>query len=92
MEEIMSAEQMLEFAKQQGRDKALQESVKYSIKGLKSNIENNREPYSVVRSNYKNGITEEETLQELIKLGYRKYTEPVYSGGVRQTCLYFTFK
>lgn len=70
--------------------KALQESVDYTIKDIKKCIELGRD-YSSISTCFfkdKNGndrmVSRYQVLDELKELGYREYRKPVYIGGVPQ--------
>lgn len=92
MAEIMNAEEMKNLIKSTHREEIVQKYVAESIERLKRKIMNGKDLYAVVQSGSRYGISisDNEVMKALEKLGYRRYTEPVISGGVRQIGIFFT--
>lgn len=76
---------------------ALQKSIKWTLESVERAINYGGDYVAIQNASWRTEdddvhfISEEMVFQELQKLGYKKYTKPVYSNGYLQTSFFITW-
>ena len=93
---LTAEEARKKFSENEALQNALKKSVEMTLKGVEKAIKNGETHTFIERSVYyvdgeMYSVDRELLLNELLKLGYKQYTKPVYIDGVPQRTISITW-